>query len=392
MRNEGLIFVLSCVFLMSSVGSAQRYTITDLGPLSPTAINSWAQVVGNYNNQAYIWTLGRMRSLGTLPGGTFSRAQGINDLGVVVGTTDGQGIVNVLPTSYWYDLGSTLDCSDLNQPFVWKHEMQGLGTIAPLSDVEGAMGPPIWCSFDFYGAGINNRGQVIGYTGILGNLFQWGVLWTPSQDASIFGSSWPATLPNAISDTGQIVGQTGRGYLTATSWKDGLATSLGGLPGNVLTSAANGLNDLGQIVGWSFGSGTNDCCDLHVRAVMWTRDGTIRDLGTLSSDTESVAKKINLFGLVIGNSGTTWFSWDPLYIGGEKYAWFSQPIDVVGRPFVWSQRTGMRDLNTLIPQNSGWILQSAIDLNVWGQIVGQGTRNGQPHGYMLTPLNPFQVF
>ena len=38
----------------------------------------------------------------------------------------------------------------------------------------------------------------------------------------------------------------------------------------------------------------------------------------------------------------------------------------------------------------GWLLNSATDINVWGQIVGMGTLNGQPHGFLLTPRNPFK--
>ena len=53
------ILITFVVLLLVPIASAQVYTITDLGSLSPTAINSWAQVVGNYNNQAYIWTFGQ---------------------------------------------------------------------------------------------------------------------------------------------------------------------------------------------------------------------------------------------------------------------------------------------------------------------------------------------
>ncbi|MFZ0279277.1 MAG: hypothetical protein WA254_02780 [Candidatus Sulfotelmatobacter sp.] len=45
----------------------------------------------------------------------------------------------------------------------------------------------------------------------------------------------------------------------------------------------------------------------------------------------------------------------------------------------------MHDLNTLISASSGWVLNSATDINVWGQIVGEGTLNGAPHGFLLTP-------
>ena len=106
----------------------------------------------------------------------------------------------------------------------------------------------------------------------------------------------------------------------------------------------------------------------------------MRDLGTLPGDTSSAAVKINLFGQVIGSSGNS------LY---DQNLGANSPFHVIGRPFIWTERSGMRDLNTLIPRNSGWVLQSATDINVWGQIVGSGTRNGQPHGFLLTPAESF---
>jgi hypothetical protein len=46
----------------------------------------------------------------------------------------------------------------------------------------------------------------------------------------------------------------------------------------------------------------------------------------------------------------------------------------------------MRDLNSLIPSNSGWSLTIATSINVRGQITGQGTINGEQHGFLLTPV------
>jgi hypothetical protein len=57
---------------------------------------------------------------------------------------------------------------------------------------------------------------------------------------------------------------------------------------------------------------------------------------------------------------------------------------VSGRPFIWSEANGMQDLNELIPP-SGWVLTSVADINVWGQIVGSGTRHGEQRGFVLTP-------
>jgi hypothetical protein len=46
----------------------------------------------------------------------------------------------------------------------------------------------------------------------------------------------------------------------------------------------------------------------------------------------------------------------------------------------------MKDLNTLIPRNSGWELTSAKSINDAGQIVGNGVINGQNHAFLATPI------
>jgi probable HAF family extracellular repeat protein len=197
-----------------------------------------------------------------------------------------------------------------------------------------------------------------------------------------FGSGWSPTFGNGISNTGEIVGQNGTGDCGgyATTWKSGIATDLGALDGGS-ASSANGVNDLGLVVGWS----TTDLAfpwegTSPVHAVLWTPSAGIRDLGTLPGDTSSAALKINVFGQAIGTSGNTVYGCDELA---------DSPFQVLGRPFIWSQRSGMRDLNALIPRNSGWVLNTATDINVWGQIVGSGTLNGLPHGFLLTPRTFF---
>jgi probable HAF family extracellular repeat protein len=44
-----------------------------------------------------------------------------------------------------------------------------------------------------------------------------------------------------------------------------------------------------------------------------------------------------------------------------------------------------KDLNDLIPSNSGWVLTSATAINDQGSIVGNGTINGNAHAFLLTP-------
>jgi uncharacterized membrane protein len=376
-RTSPLSPFLFC--LIAASAAAQVYTVKDLGPLAPTAINTWGEVVGNYNGHAFMWTkTGGISDLGIISGGTFSRAAAIDDLGVVTGTADGPGTVISLDSSV-----PNQKCSDLTQPFVWRQTrgMHGLGTVG----VPG-LADFYWCTVPFYATGIRGLGQVVGYTGLYSD-YQWGFLRTSAAGMTLFGGSWPPTLGNGISKTGQLVGQNSiystYGFGHATSWKSDVSTDLGTLGGEAVSysSLANGLNDRGQVVGWSttapisFGEcsgGDGTGCSMH--AVLWTRSGAIRDLGTLSGDTLSAASKINFFGQVIGSSGNS-LVFD--YQGG--------PPEVIGRPFVWCERRGMRDLNTLIPTNSGWVLNSVADINIWGQIVGQGTRNGQPRGYLLMP-------
>ncbi|WP_158506178.1 hypothetical protein [Synechocystis sp. PCC 7509] len=53
--------------------------------------------------------------------------------------------------------------------------------------------------------------------------------------------------------------------------------------------------------------------------------------------------------------------------------------------FLVSHDGRLQDINTLIPPNSSFILNSANAINNSGQIVGTGIVNGQQHGFILTP-------
>jgi probable HAF family extracellular repeat protein len=385
-RHRILLALLSlpCV----AVARAQVYTITDLGPMAPTSINAWAQVVGNSNGHAFIWERSRgLQGLGTLTGGTSSYAASIDDRGVVTGTADGLGTV-ISPDSSF----PNQQCSDLTQPFVWtpRNGMRGLGTVGvPPFDVMF----PFWCEIPFYATGIHCLGKVVGYTTAYEDNNQWAFLWTKAAGMSLFGSGFPPTMVNGISETGQIVGQTGVLIGQATSWKGGVVTDLGTLNGGTdlgFSSSANGVNDQGQVVGWSTTASLETACDFDLagcpmHAVLWAQSGGISDLGTLSGDTISTALDINFFGQVIGSSGSTLAEQGWGGTGGSGFDGDGGAIAVVGRPFIWSAQGGMRDLNTRIPMCSGWVLNSVSAINVWGQIVGSGTLNGQSRGFLLTP-------
>jgi probable HAF family extracellular repeat protein len=59
--------------------------------------------------------------------------------------------------------------------------------------------------------------------------------------------------------------------------------------------------------------------------------------------------------------------------------------DATDHVFLYSDGV-MTDLNTLIPADSGWILQNGTAINDRGQITGYGAINGEEHAFLLTPV------
>jgi probable HAF family extracellular repeat protein len=267
----------------------EKTGLVDLGSFPPASnfsvaqgINSLGEVVGYsdhadaLNQRAVLWSNGKFRDLGTLPGGTSSLANAINDLGEITGYSNGAPGVHAVT---WDKQGGIRDLNALSGGY-----SQGIA--------------------------INLQGEVAGYS-ITEDGKSHGVLW--SKPSGILA------LP----------------YLSASD----------------TMASANGINNLGQIAG---GSGNT--------AVLWQNDNghTVQSLGTLPGQTWSSAFAINDLTQAVGWSG---------FIA-----------------FVWSPAQGMQNLNDLIPSNSGWSLTLPTGISSRGQITGQGTINGQQHGFLLTPV------
>jgi len=53
------------------------------------------------------------------------------------------------------------------------------------------------------------------------------------------------------------------------------------------------------------------------------------------------------------------------------------------RAVIWNESGAITDLDNMVSA-AGWVLTSATAINDYGDIVGTGTLNGVPHGFLLT--------
>jgi probable HAF family extracellular repeat protein len=328
-------FYTACISLLFvSLAAAQTYTVTDLGLLSGDvssegrAISFTGLVVGDAENnlQAFFWSPTHgLLGLPHLKGGQYTIAMGINASGLIVGN-------------------STYNSIENTHAVLWTN-----GKVQDLSTLSG--GTQSW------GNAINASGQVVGGSNSSAtqpNAF----LWSRSKGMIDLG-----VLPKgfysdalAINSFGEVVGysNTTGGNWHAFSWsKTTGMKDLGTLDTGRSTGAtANAINDAGQIVG------TSTCGSSCEHAALWTSTD-VQDLGALPiSSNLSGAYGINNQGQIVGQSG---------------------------HAFIWTQSSGMQDLNSLIDANSGWTLIWAFAINDNGQITGQGTINGESHAFLLTP-------
>jgi probable HAF family extracellular repeat protein len=291
---------------------------------------------------------------------SYSVANSINDLGQIAGWYYPQGTTE--QRAFFYSGGVLTD----------------LGTIGGATARADAL---------------NNNGQVVGTSGYVPFLFSGGSLHDLSPFVGLPGNA------NGINDSGVVVGQMSVGTNStqrAFKFAAGSTTDLGTLPGGN-SAGARAINNQGKIVGLS-----------HVGSNVFhafLSDGTtMQDLGTLGG-TFSIAYAINDNDEVVGYSheadGTShaflykdgvMLNLDPGGLGISMANSINNSGQIVGsyaggeqRNFLYENGV-MFDLNTLISQESGWILDSALGINDAGQIVGVGTHNGNTRGYLLTPV------
>jgi probable HAF family extracellular repeat protein len=156
----------------------------------------------------------------------------------------------------------------------------------------------------------------------------------------------------AINDKGQVVGISGicanaiggASALHMLLWDRGSVTDLGNLGGRFWHTPMD-INELGHVTGFSDLPGDSES---HVtfNAFFWSNKTGLQNLHTLPGDRIAEGLGINNYDQIVGVSYPS------------------------AHAFIWQNGT-MTDLNTLIPADSKYILIAGQDINDSGVITGQ---------------------
>ena len=190
------------------------------GESGATAVNSSGQVAGMSNGQAFRTVGGQVQLLGTLMGGNWASAYGINTAGEVAGYGDtayGDMIGFVSQNGQLQSIGTlgggssyAMALNDAGQvvghaarstgfleAFLYQNGMlSGLGTLGGVAS---------------YAYGINRTGQVVGYSWVAGDNEVAAFLYSNGQMQNLNelvapNSGWHLLAAHGINDSGQIVG------------------------------------------------------------------------------------------------------------------------------------------------------------------------------------------
>jgi probable HAF family extracellular repeat protein len=235
--------------------------------------------------------------------------------------------------------GQIVGGSQIGPAWLWK---QGVG----LTRLEAASSA----------VAINDSALVVGNKSSNGSPF----VWTPASGvvelATLGGERYRWTWASDVNEHNQVVGKARDRLMTSPTdrailWTpEGWMVDLGTLSGRG-TAMAAAINDNGQVVGTS---GEQGSTSYGGHAFSWTQAGGMVDLGVLPGGDYSQAKAINNSGQVVGDSGRFYSEGLPAHA------------------FLWTQTGGMVDLGTLPGATSSY----AHGINNRGQVVGES--GGRP--------------
>ena len=192
------------------------------------------------------------------------------------------------------------------------------------------------------GRGINDAGQVAGFSNLFGDDFTIAFVFTPGtgmQNIGSLGGGFSQAL--AINNAGQVTGVSHNDVADPQTFLWSPATGLVGLGGD----GGFAINDAGHIAGGSR------------QAFLHTPGTGLVPLGTLNGDLFSTGRGINEASDVVGASFLD-----------------LMPGDASRNAFVYTGETGIVGLQSLLDPvtGRGWSLGTAYDINNNGQIGGIG--------------------
>lgn len=345
--------------------------------------------------------------LGTLPGGTYSRAFGVNNQGNVVGVADNSagrprgffwnGSFQTIAPDNSGDVGPgqqaldsrALAINDSNQVVGYRDHWYASagynvnrafrwtvgGTIHNIANFANAY------PFESIATGINNLGTVVGYANGQGGFpngsqshqpFRWTQAAGTQYMGSLTGSSSSQCYGQDINSQANIAGYGQNAQNNYRSFRSNGASliDMGGFPNPLifeppLESFGQAINDNNTVAGYYKLSPS------RFKAFVKTASGAYEDLGLLPGsnvlDDSAQAWGINGSGEIVGSCE----------VGNANHRAFI--YESVGG--VWQ----MNDLNNRIPAGSGWVLEHAMDISNTGYIVGYGKKNGQVRAFLLRP-------
>jgi probable HAF family extracellular repeat protein len=355
---------------------------------------------------AFSWQRGRMRDLGTLPGGGSSQGNWISSNGLIAGISQNGEVDPLVPGFPEF------------RAVLWrKAEITDLGTL------EGG--------YESIATSVNNRGQVVGFAtntipdadsmvglGVQTRAFLWqdgsiqdlGTLGTGTdavalivnERGQIAGNSYTSSEPSAVCQQAEVGSLTTGAFL----WDHGIMKDLGSLGGTC--TFAFDLNNRGEVVGGSslagdqmqhpflydgrnlvdlgtFGGDLGTAIALNdageatgwatypanqvAHAAFW-RHGKIKDLGTLPGDSSSFGFTVNASGQVVGLSVPPGGDFDSAHA------------------FLWENSGPMVALESLVGGGSSLRLTEPETINDRGEIAGNGFDvDGNQHAFLLVPCD-----
>jgi probable HAF family extracellular repeat protein len=346
-------------------GNPEPVGINDLGWISGGANNT-----GNSLVTAELW-VGTPLSLGTL-GGPNSNISWPNhtimgELAGIAETAEANPYDESWSCSAFFPSAAT---GDVCQGFAWRN-----GTMTALPAFPGG--------YDSYAAGVNNRGQIVGWAedSVLDPTCNnappvnqylqfeaaiWGPKLTEMHQLPPYPGD-PDSAATAINDLGQVIGISGicenavgdQSATHALLWENGQPINLGNL-GATAWNTPIALNNHTQIVGFANNTSGNS------QAFLWTKAKGMQGLPYIGDDDAGAAYDINEEGQIVGISNG----------GTEPYG---------SRAFIYQKGT-MTDLNNLVIGDSPLYLLIAQGINDSGEIVGTAIEpDGQQVGFLAIP-------